>query len=225
MQTCLDRLRRAVYRQRSVRSRQMGANGMLDSSALGLAGSGPHWLQMGHNGFVDGSEELRQWIGDTVATRRGELGMTQSELARLAGVTRSTVKSIEKGAFKRKPDTWDQIRPVLRWGREAWEDLQRRKVPKEAPPGEAPAPVPTRIEYELSGRQLVDHWVTRFGRGGTARLLAVVTRDDGSELTSAQLADLMADVDGLQALLEEYVREKAREHGVEDGTNEGVAPD
>ena len=46
--------------------------------------------------YAGGMNDLA-WIGSTVLQRRGELGLSQAALARMAGLSRATVNALERG--------------------------------------------------------------------------------------------------------------------------------
>ena len=77
---------------------------------------------------------MAEGLANRLKDRRGELGLTQAELAERCGVTRKTVNTVENGVFV--PST------VLAYGRHCdrearpkREAIQRRIIPVRAAPG------------------------------------------------------------------------------------------
>ncbi len=54
---------------------------------------------IGLNGYIDGMTALSE-LGMTVRTRRAEMGLTQQHLAKLSGLSRTTVNQIENGSIR-----------------------------------------------------------------------------------------------------------------------------
>lgn len=65
---------------------------------------------------TDADMVVRPTLAEVVTRRREELGLTKSDLARRAGVTRSTIHEIENGArHKLQPATYRHLDSALQW--------------------------------------------------------------------------------------------------------------
>lgn len=78
----------------------------------------------------------RQRLADAVQTRRGELDLSQLELAELSGVSRGTVRNIEAGAVDPNPHTWQSVEGILGWAPGSLEQFDRSRIPIEVLPAE-----------------------------------------------------------------------------------------
>jgi len=65
---------------------------------------------------IDADIVVRPTLAELVTRRREELGLTKSELARRANVTRSTIHEVENGSrLKLQPATYRHLDEALEW--------------------------------------------------------------------------------------------------------------
>ena len=134
-----------------------------------------------HHGHVATGEELRR-VGRAVAARRGELGMTQQELADAAGVDIKTVYNLESGTRWPIARTRAAISAALGWQADA---LDSGAVVTTAPP--APGLPRMSPEQEKAARPHLGPINRRIGE------VALSTGTPLDQLTGAMLFDSLAD--------------------------------
>ncbi|MFC0039324.1 helix-turn-helix transcriptional regulator [Actinomadura rayongensis] len=130
-------------------------------------------------------------IGNAVATRRVRLGLRQSDLAREAGVSETTIRNIEAGRIGGRPTKWPLVERALGWPPGSFETLSAGGQPPESlPPGSRGAPcddwpdrLPRRIRDELAEHDLFDSDVVELGEGLRVVVLALETAPPAADGT------------------------------------------
>jgi DNA-binding XRE family transcriptional regulator len=66
----------------------------------------------------DGTSEARSFVRASIARtlikERRKHGLTQVQLAKLAGIRQETISRLESGKHRANPETWDQIEKALK---------------------------------------------------------------------------------------------------------------
>ncbi|PZF82079.1 helix-turn-helix transcriptional regulator [Jiangella anatolica] len=95
----------------------------------------------------------RSALGEAVAARRKDLGLSQVQLAALSGVSRGTVRNLEAGMFDPNPGTWRAVQGVLGWASGAKELLEAGQDPIELLPRDVLAMILSQLaELEVEER-------------------------------------------------------------------------
>jgi transcriptional regulator with XRE-family HTH domain len=93
-------------------------------------------------------------LGAAVVMRRQSLGLSQSHLASLSGVSRGTIRNLEAGMFEPSPATWRAVQSVLGWASGSKELLEAGETPIELLPRDVLAMILNQlVELGSYGRQ------------------------------------------------------------------------
>ncbi|WP_019630822.1 helix-turn-helix transcriptional regulator [Actinomadura atramentaria] len=128
------------------------------------------------------SQQQHASVGNAVATRRVRLGLRQSDLAREAGVSETTIRNIEAGRIGGRPTKWPLVERALGWPPGSFETLSAGGQPPEGGPAAQPGTpgawtdrLPRRIQDELAEHDLFDSDVVDLGESLRVIVLALET--------------------------------------------------